>query len=67
MTGPKYPQVVVEMVGVDGNAFTILAAVRKALRQNGVPEAEVSEFVAEATSGNYDHLLATVAEWVNVA
>ena len=63
----KYPNITVTLVGVDGNAFSILGEVRKALRKGGVPAEQVKEFMMEATSGNYDHLLATVAEWVNMA
>jgi hypothetical protein len=30
------------------------------------PEAEIEEFLAEATSGDYDHLLQTVVRWVSI-
>ena len=66
MSEPKYPNVVVELVGEDGNAFAILGRVRRALREAGVGKAEVDAFTAEATSGNYDHLLQTVMRWVAV-
>lgn len=63
--GPKYPDVFVELTGEDGNAFLILGRVQKALRKAGVDKAEVAEFMAEATSGDYDHLLQTVVKWVD--
>ena len=63
----KYPNITVQLVGNDGNAFSILGQVRKAMRQAGVPAEQIKECMTEATSGDYDHLLATVAEWVNVA
>lgn len=63
---PKYPQVNVQMVGEDGNAFAILGRVQKALRQAGIGKEERDAFMAEATNGNYDHLLGTVMKWVNV-
>ena len=63
---PRYPNLCVELVGRDGNAFSILARVRRALREVGVSDEELRLFVAEATQGNYDHLLATVARWVEV-
>lgn len=66
MVEPKYPGIVVELVGQDGNAFAILGRVTKALRRANVPEGMVKAFYAEATSGNYDHLLQTVMEWVSV-
>ena len=61
-----YPDVTVELVGTDGNAFAVLGAVTKALRRAGVSVAERDAFFAEATSGDYDHLLATAMRWVDV-
>ena len=62
----KFPDVEVQLTGVDGNAFAILGAVQRSLKKSGV-DAEVSnEFLDEATSGDYDHLLATVKRWVTV-
>ncbi len=55
----------VKLIGEDGNAFAILGAVRKALIRGGRRDL-VDEFTKEATSGNYDHLLCTVMEYVIV-
>lgn len=63
---PKHPNVVVNLVGEDGNAFAILGRVEKALRGAGVDAGERKEFQSEATSGDYDHLLNTVMRWVLV-
>lgn len=65
-TAPKYPDVHVELVGQDGNAFAILARVSRAMKQAKVPAEDQSAFQAEATSGDYDHLLRTVTKWVSV-
>jgi len=62
----KYPEVVVQLTGRDGNAFFILGRVRSALEDGDVSEAEIEEFMAEAKSGDYDHLLQTVMSWVTV-
>jgi len=62
----KYPEITVSLVRVDGNAFSILGQVRKAMRQAGVPAEQIKEFMTEATSGDYDHLLQTTMQWVNV-
>ena len=64
---PKYPQVHVRLVGRDGNAFAILAAVRAAMRRALIDEAECRTFFVEATSGDYDHLLQTAMRWVDVS
>lgn len=63
---PKYPEVVVEMTGEDGNAFAILARVKRAMRRAGVRDYQIERFRDEATSGDYDNLLQTVMRWVTV-
>ena len=66
MADVKYPGVRVKLVGEDGNAFAILGAVSKALRQANVPKSEIDAFFSEATAGDYNHLLATVMKTVEV-
>lgn len=66
MTEPKYPDIKVQLVGEDGNAFNILGLVTRTLRAAGVPKEERDLFVQEATAGDYDHLLATCMRWVVV-
>ena len=66
MTECKYPEVEVELVGQDGNAFAIMGAVSKALKRADVPKDEGDECLKEMTSGDYDHLLQTAMRWVNV-
>lgn len=66
MDAPKYPHVEVELIGQDGNAFNVLGLVNRALRKGGASNAEVSEFVAEATKGDYHRLLRVVQQWVTV-
>jgi hypothetical protein len=62
----KFPEVTVKLVGTDGNAFAILAAVSRAMRRAGIEKTQINEFVDEATSGDYDHLLQTAMNTVNV-
>ena len=62
---PKFPDVTVRLVGKDGNAFSIMGTVAKALRKSGHKEA-VDEFMKQAMSGNYDNLLRTCMEYVEV-
>jgi hypothetical protein len=66
-TQPRYPQVQVQLSGEDGNAFAILGRTAAALRAAGVPRHEIDSFFAEATSGDYDHLLQTTMAWVDWA
>ena len=56
----------VRLVGEDGNAFSVLGRVRAALRRNGESQEFIEAFTKEATSGDYDHLLATVMQVVEV-
>ncbi len=49
---------------IDGNAFAVLGAVSRALREAGQGD-RVEEFMARATSGDYRHLLAVSMEYVD--
>jgi hypothetical protein len=62
----RYPEIEVELVGQDGNAFAILGKVQKALRRAHVSEEEIKEYYDEATAGDYNHLLRTTMDWVEV-
>jgi hypothetical protein len=48
----KYPEVEVELVGQDGNAFAILGAVSKGMRRAKLPKTEIDLFMAEAMDGD---------------
>jgi len=62
---PRF-NITVKLVGEDGNAFAILGNVQRALRKAGATPAQVSEFMQEATAGDYNHLLQTAMAWVDV-
>ena len=64
-TQPRYPEVQVQLSGEDGNAFAILGRTTAALRAAGVSSEEIDAFFAEATSGDYDHLVQTTMRWVH--
>jgi hypothetical protein len=61
---PRYPDIQVQLTGQDGNAFAILGRTTGALRQAGLPQEEIDDYFAEATSGDYDHLLQTTMRWI---
>lgn len=67
VVGCRYPRIHVRLAGGDGNAFAILGTVRRALFQGGVATDQVNEFMDDATSGDYDHLLQTCMKWVDVS
>lgn len=55
----------VRLIGDDGNAFFILGKVSAALKKAGLKE-QAAEFLKEATSGDYDHLLQTAMKYVEI-
>lgn len=63
---PKYPDVTVQLVGEDGNAFFIMGRVTYALRKAGASQKEIAEYMRESTSGDYNHLLQTAMKWVDL-
>lgn len=66
MTTPKYPNVHVELVGKDGNAFMILGLCQRAAKKAGLEKSEIDAFMQEAQSGDYNHLLSTCMEWFDI-
>ena len=62
----RYPNIHVRLTGSDGNAFAVLGTVWTAMQYAGLPMDAVNEFTDEATSGDYNHLLATAMRYVKV-
>jgi len=56
----------VKLVGMDGNAFSILSRVKTAMKKGGWSKKEIEDFLKEAMSGDYDHLLQTVIKYCEV-
>jgi hypothetical protein len=52
-----------KLTGEDGNAFFILGKAKRVARKNNMNWDEIK---AEATSGNYDHLLQTMMKYFEV-
>lgn len=63
---PKFPHAETVIIVGQPNAFEILGNVQGALRRAGAPKDEISAFLAEAMSGDYDALCATAEEYVPV-
>lgn len=57
----------VQLTGVDGNAFNILGLVDNKMRLAGVSQEVRDRYRAEATSGDYDHLLQVTMKFVIVS
>ncbi len=53
--------VTLNLIGADGNAFSILAAFREQAKKEKWTKEEIEAVTTEAKNGNYDHLLATIS------
>jgi hypothetical protein len=54
----------IKLVGTDGNAFAIMGNAVRALRKAKAPQYIIENYQTEATSGDYNHLLATTMQYV---
>ena len=57
--------ITLDLSNTDSNAFCLLGAAQRALRENGMSD-KIEEFRTEATSGDYSHLLCTLADWFDL-
>ena len=55
-------KVKLELVGLDGNAFSLMAHFRRAALRQGWTKEDVDDVLKEAKSGDYDHLLCTLMD-----
>jgi hypothetical protein len=65
MKGPE-TKPTVRLVGQDGNAFSIMERVKQALKRAGADKEYIDQYLSEATSGDYDHLLVVSMGYVDV-
>lgn len=56
----------VKLIGEDGNAFSIMGKVIKALRKSGFESEYIDQYKKEAMSEDYDNLLRVTMEYVDV-
>ena len=54
------------LIGVDGNAFAIMGYTARALKREGLRD-KVDEMHTRATSGDYNNLLCTCMEYIDMA
>lgn len=54
------------LVGLDGNAFNLLARFRKQATKEDWKQEEIEEVLDEAKSGDYNHLLSTLLNYCEV-
>lgn len=54
-------KVTLRLVGLDGNAFSLMGAFQQAARRQGWTKDEIQAVLDECMKDDYDHLLATLA------
>ena len=55
-------KVKMKLVGLDGNAFVLMAAFSRNAHRQGWTQEEIDKVLDECRSGDYNHLLATLIE-----
>ena len=66
VTGPRFPEVAVAMIGEDGNTFAVIGRVVRGLKDHG-RQAEATEFSAAAFAcSSADEVLALAMQTVEV-
>jgi hypothetical protein len=53
------------LVGVDGNAFSVMGYVLRCMRTCKLPKAEQDKYLEDAKSSDYNHLLAVSCEMID--
>jgi hypothetical protein len=51
------------LVGIDGNAYSIMGAFQKQARKEGWKKEEIESVLNEAMSSDYNHLLQTIMSY----
>lgn len=51
--------------GVNGNAFALMGAFKKEARNQGWSKEEIDVVLEECMTGDYDHLLCTLMEYIS--
>ena len=60
----KKPEI--QLIGVDGDAFSVMGIAVRALKSEGNDSEVVDAYQKEAMSGDYDHLLQTTMTYCEV-
>ena len=63
---PKFPAAVLDTATLNGNAFAVMGAARRAMRRVGATQADLDAYAKAAMGGDYDNLLRMTMEWVTM-
>ena len=53
------------LVGIDGNAYSIMGYVTNAMKEEGFSKAERDEYLRDAMSADYNHLLCISVDYID--
>lgn len=56
-------QVSLDLIGLDGNAFSLMGAFARRARAEGWTPEEIGQVMSECKSGDYDNLLRTLLKY----
>lgn len=59
----KGKQLDLRLVGIDGNAFSLMGAFRQQAKKENWTKQEIDLVIEEAMSSNYSHLLSTLTQF----
>lgn len=62
MTNTVTKKVSLNLVGLDSNALSLMAAFSKQARKEGWTRGEIKEVMDDCSSGDYDHLLCVLTD-----
>ena len=54
------------LIGVDGNAYSIMGYTATAMKNTGFTKDEISQMYSEATSSDYDNLLVVCGNYIDM-
>ncbi len=63
----RFPEAIVaiDLDSPQGNVFAVIGTCMRAMRQVGATPKDISQFQAEAISGDYEHALDVCRQWVD--
>lgn len=56
----------IDLSVIDGNAYAIMGAAQRILKKAGATPKELSQYLEESMSSDYENLVATVGKWLVV-
>ena len=67
LEGDNEPEInrVYSLIGIDGNAYAVMAYVTEAMRAEGKSNAEIDKYLIDAKSGDYSKLISVSVDMIN--